>query len=127
MTGILAAFVIALVVAILFSPYRRNESLMPLIILFFVLFLAGLSAQFWIVPFGPVFLGVNWLGILFVVFIFALLFSAPPLHRRTIPANDTAEEPAVRALSAFVWIILFLLVISIAVGLFLSDSLLARP
>jgi hypothetical protein len=124
--GILGAFIIALMVAILFSPYKGQNSVMPLVILFLVLFAAGIAAQFWVVPFGPVFLGVAWFRILFIVLIFALLFSSPPPHRRISSASEAVNEPVVTAVSVFVWIILFILVAAIVIGLYYSDVLLAR-
>lgn len=119
--GVLAAFVIALIVAVLFSPYKRKDSVMPLVILFLVLFAAGVAAQFWIVPFGPVILGVAWFRILFIILIFALLFSASPPHRRT----KVAEEDTGSVVTAvFVWLILIILFIAIILGLYYSDAFL---
>jgi hypothetical protein len=125
--GILVSFVIALIVAVLFSPYKRGHSQMPLAIFFLVLFLSGLSAQFWVVPFGPVFYGVAWLRIFFIILVFALLFSSPPAHRK-IPAanaNQQTETPVLETIGAFIWILLLLLVISIVVGIFYSDNIIA--
>jgi len=120
--GILIAFVIALIAAFAFSPYKRGDSLMPFAILFLILFLSGLSSQFWIVPFGPQFMGVTWLRILLTVFVFALLISAPPTHRKL--SRVTEDDVTVPAISAFIWILLLLLVISIVAGLFYSEKLL---
>jgi len=123
MAGTLLAFIISMIMAILFSPYKRNKSLFPFAILCFVLFSAGLSAQFWVIPFGPLLFGVSWLRILFVVFIFALLFSSPALNRiPLVESREEAPEPGILALSLFIWIVLFLLVISIVVGLYYSES-----
>ncbi len=101
---------------------------MPLFILFLVLFLSGLSAQFWVVPFGPVFYGVAWVRILFIILVFALLFSSPPAHRKisTTDADQNIEQPILATFSAFIWLLLLLLVISIAVGIFYSDNFLAK-
>ncbi len=121
--GILGAFIIALFMAILFSPYKRNDSFVPLLILFLILFAAGIAAQFWIVPFGPVFWGVSWLRILFIIFIFALLFSAPAPHRRT-GITESADTPAAAAaIGALVWIVLIILVVAIVIGIYFSESL----
>lgn len=127
MFGIFAAFIIASIVAILFSPHKRTSSLLPLVVFFFVLFFAGLSAQFWVIPFGPVLWGVHWLRIAFVVLVFALLFSSPPAHRNAVSgdADEEGEQTLSGTFGAFVWILLILLVLSIAVGLFYSDTFLA--
>jgi len=121
--GVLGAFIIALFVAILFSPYKRSDSFMPLFILFLVLFAAGIAAQFWIVPFGPVFWGVSWLRILFIVFIFALLFSTPAPHRRSRVEDATDSAPAAAAIGILVWLILLVLIVAIIIGIYYSESL----
>jgi hypothetical protein len=125
--AILAAFLIALFVSVLFSsPYRsKGSSMAPLAIFFFVLFLAGIAGGYWIVPFGPVMWGIAWLPLLFIVFVVAILFSAPPLHQRTIatPGEETKMGGALAAVSIFTWILFVVLLIAIFAGIFQSHPL----
>lgn len=92
--SILAAFFIALFVSALFSsPYwSKGASMAPLAIFLFVLFLAGIAGGYWIVPFGPVMWGVEWLPLLSIIFVVAILFSAPPPHHRTIATSGEKTE-----------------------------------
>jgi hypothetical protein len=113
--ALLGILIIALVVTLLFSPYRSRDSLLPLLVLFLVLFFAGYAAQLWIVPFGPVMWGVSWLPVLFVVLIFALLFSAPPAHRR---AGGDEDMNATAVISIFIWLLLLILAGAIIFGLY---------
>lgn len=126
--GLLGALVLAILVALLFSPYKRRDSIMPLVIFFLVLFFSGLAAQFWVVPFGPVIWGVYWLPVIFIVLMFALLLSAPPAHRRPAPAKENSvTDPAVTAMSVFIWILLLVLAVAVIVGFYNSDTFIANP
>jgi len=118
--GIFGAFILALLIAFLFSPYKNRDSAAPLLILFLVLFFGGLAAQFWIVPFGPIVWGVSWFPIFFIILIFGLLFSAPPRHRRAFSTKDTQVNEAA-TISIFIWVLLLILAIAAIVGLYYSD------
>jgi hypothetical protein len=118
--GIFGAFILAVMVSLLFSPYKNRASIMPMLVLFFVLFFTGLAAQFWIVPFGPTWGGVAWFPILFSMFIFALLFSAPPHHRK-VPVANASSEAAASVISIFIWIILLILAIAVIAGFSISN------
>jgi len=110
--GILAVFIIALLISLLFSSgYRNRPSIVPFIIFFLVLFMAGLAGRFWIVPYGPLLWGVAWIPLFFLVLLFAFLFSAPPLHTRR---SDRAE--AAEAISIFVWLLFCVLLIAVIAG-----------
>lgn len=85
--------------------------------------MAGIAAQFWIISFGPVIWGVSWLPTLFVVVIFALLFSTPPMHKIVVKNESAATDPAVVAISIFIWTLLFILAAAIVIGVYSSDSL----
>ena len=78
-----------------------------------ILVLAGLAAEAWIEPVGPVAWGVAWVPTLFVIIIFALILAAaaPPRDRRmeTPPAEPSEEETAAVAIGGFFWILLILL------------------
>ena len=119
--GILAAIIIAILITLIFSPYKKGE-LGSLLIFFFVLFLSALAAQFWIVPFGPVLWGVTWLPIVFIVFIFALLFSTPPPTAKLKAELSPGEvATSANAVSIFVWLLFSLLLLAIVLGVYYSE------
>jgi hypothetical protein len=124
--GILAALCIALLVSAIFAPgYRRNGSITALFVFFFVLFLAGVAAQYWIVPFGPSYWGVYWFPNVFFVLLLALLFLSPTSYgnRKITTGGSSAEASAAAAvISAFVWLILIGLVIAIIAGYYRNSG-----
>jgi hypothetical protein len=117
--GILGSLLLAFVVSILFLPYRRNDPVAPLLFFFFILFMGGLAAQYWITPFGPVLWGVAWFPVLFVVLIFAMLFSITPSSRN---AADWPPEGAA-AIGVIAWILLVLLFVAAAFGIWYKPTL----
>jgi len=124
--SILAAFLIALFVVILFSSQYRSKgsSMAPLAIFFLILFLAGIAGGYWIVPFGPVMGGVAWLPLLFIIFVVAILFSASPPHQRTIATSgEKTKVGAFTAVGIFTWILFVVLLIAIFAGIFQSQPL----
>lgn len=124
--SILAAFLIALFFSVLFSsPYRsKGASMAPLALFFLVLFLAGIAGGYWIVPFGPVIWGVAWLPLLSIIFVVAILFSAPPPHQRTIASSgEKTEMGAFAAISIFTWILFVVLLIAVLAGIFQSHPI----
>ena len=120
--SILGALILALLISLLFSPGYRRGAYAPLLIFFFILFMAGIASQYWIPPFGPVWYGVSWIPMLFIILIFTLLFAAPsPYERRSITkTNDEkqAASTASAAISIYVWLIFIILFIAILVGHF---------
>jgi len=119
--GILGAFILAILVALLFSPNKSRDSIAPLMVLFFILFFAGLSAQFWIVPFGPVLWGVAWFPVFFIILIFALLFSVPPPRKKSLQGQGSEVDTTVPVIGVFVWILFIILAIAAIAGLYNSD------
>jgi hypothetical protein len=116
----LAAFVLALLISLLFLPSYKSRSspLAPLVIFFFILLMAGLAAQFWILPFGPVLLGVAWLPLLFILVIVTFLFAIPSPYQTA----KAKEEQNIVAINIFSWLILFVLFIALAIGYYTSTS-----
>ncbi len=119
--SIAAAFIIALLISMIFlSPtgYRRDRiAVVPVILFFTVLFMAGIAAQYWITPFGPIIWGVSWLPVLFMVLLFSILLSSPPVryHRRELAAGEPATGSA-EPISPLVWAMLVLLLTAIIIG-----------
>ena len=110
---ITAALVITLVITILFAIFSR-KSKRSLALFFIIIFLATWSGQLWIMPFGPVTLGITWVSLLvvplfFAFFIFALIPSVP------LSPDETEDQPY-KIFGAFSLIMLALLIISIVFG-----------
>src|SRR5258706_3315755 len=94
--SIFGVFILALLISLLFAPGYRRGSYSPLLIFFFILFLAGIASQYWITPFGPVWLGISWMPLLFIILIFAFLFAAPsPYERKNISKTEKQAVSAV--------------------------------
>lgn len=89
-----------------------------------ILILAGLVAEAWITPIGPVLWDFSWVTTLFVIFIFALLLAAASPPRTRSYTEAEAREPVTKeeleesresavALSIFFWILLIALLVVI--------------
>ena len=92
-----------------------------------VLILAGLAAEAWIEPFGPVYWDVAWVPTVFIILLFALLLAAatPPGTRRSrletseeVPPETSRGEAAYVAIGGFFWIFLIFLLIAAIWGIF---------
>lgn len=90
-----------------------------------ILILAGLAAEAWVTPFGPVFYDVAWFPTIFVILIFALILAAAsPSARRDVDTNTATTEPrttspAAVAFSVFFWFLLMFLFIAVIWGVFI--------
>jgi magnesium-transporting ATPase (P-type) len=117
---ILIAFVIALIVALAFSPREKGATVAPLIVFFLVLFFAALAGGYWITPFGPMIWGIAWMPLVFIVLIVAILFAAPSPYERTRTKATEVQQSAtgLAAVGALTWIILFTLLIAILAGIY---------
>ncbi len=113
-----AAFILALLVSLLFAVRsRKGASLTQALVFFFILFMAGIAGQYWIIPFGPVLWGVSWMPLLFIVLIVTLLFASP--SPRQHPVKETENDRSVQGavvISLLLWILLLLLLIAVVVG-----------
>lgn len=112
--SIVAVFFLALFISLFFLPrYKgKDSSYAPLIVFFFVLFLAGLASQHWITPIGPVYWGIPWLPLIFVLLIFTFLFAAPSPWQHSKNNVNGQPSPSTAAISIFFWLLLFLLIIA---------------
>jgi hypothetical protein len=116
--SIFGIFIIALIMSFAFSPYKKNNPVAPLILLFFILLLSGLAAQYWVIPFGPRGWGISWLPVLIMMFVFGLLFSSPSRRSKKVVNVEQQEEVASDAIGVFVWIILFILLAVVIAGIY---------
>ena len=119
----LVAFILAFLISLGFSrSYRGESSGMPVIFTFVLLMLAGLAAQYWVMPFGPVVWGISWMPLVATVVIFAVLLIMPsPYQGRTIREKKEAAQSEVKAaaaISIFMWILLALLSVAVLIGYF---------
>ena len=112
---ILLTILIAVVIGILFYYLFRSTgpwgSLWSFLL---ILILAGVAAEAWIEPVGPVFYDVAWVPTLFVIILFALFLAAasPPRDRRIArspEAEPSEEEGAAVAVGIFFWIFMLVL------------------
>ena len=113
----------ALFVLLMFSPrYIKGASIVPVLVFFLVLFLAGVASRYWIMPFGPVIYGVSWVSMLIIILLVALLFSAPsPYHKKPKKDETNIEEASsTAAIGALVWILLSVLIALIIAGMYLK-------
>ena len=118
---IVAAFILALLLSLLFVPDFRRGAFGSFVIFFFILFMGGIFTQYWIIPFGPVWWGVTWMPLLFIllIFTFLLVIPSPYERRRMIKTNESnTEENASAAISIFVWLVFTILLIAILIGIF---------
>ena len=88
-----------------------------------ILILAGLAAELWIEPVGPVYYNVAWVPTLFVILLFALILSAATPSRRrvrgtTVSERKEIESSGVLGLGIFFWFFLFFLIIAIGWGFY---------
>jgi hypothetical protein len=121
--SIIAALALALLISMLFSMTygKRNRKWTPVIYLFFILFMAGIAGQYWIVPMGPSFYGIYWVPLFFIVTIFALLFTAPFHSKRKINPGEgdpAASDTASISINAFTWLLVILLMVAILFGIY---------
>ena len=88
---------------------------------FLVILLAAWAGGLWISPAGPVFIGMYWLPVILVAFIFALLLAAvTPRGSRssveTISEVRQQEAKAERAFDVFFWVLIISLAAVILLG-----------
>ena len=120
--GIIAALIIAVILTGVFSSrYRGGTSVLPLVIFFFILFLAALTGQYWVSPFGPVVWGVAWVPIILITIIFAFLLTAVDSRKKKkyFPTKgELKQEETVAAVTigVFTWIVLVALLIAAITG-----------
>jgi hypothetical protein len=110
------ALIITLIIMLIVSLFSKRP-MRGLWIFFLIVFLATWAGPLWITPFGPLVWGVAWLPMFLISFFFWFLILAliPPLPPPSTNTT-TAEEASFAAIGLFYWIILILLIASIAIG-----------
>src|ERR1700752_3103338 len=104
--SILIAFILALLLVVLFAAVSKDYAVTPLVIFFLILFLSGIAGNYWIVPFGPLVWGVSWMPVFFFVLIVALLLASTSPFAGSMSKNNKAGDMAASSvMSVFVWLI----------------------
>ncbi len=115
------AFLVALVIALIFAYGFRRRGLWPGFLLFFlIVFLFTWAGGVWVTPFGPQYAGVHWLPFLIVALVIAFLIAAaiPPSYTR--PRTSESEDlrtARAREVSHFLGIFFWILVAVLLVAL----------
>lgn len=116
----IAALAVAALLTVVFAAtHRRDASRAGRWVFFALVFLFGIAGGIWTAPYGPLYWGVPWFGIIFWSLLVALLLAATtmPSSRRArgvITSSEAEETPLV--LGVVFWMLIVLLVIAIAVG-----------
>jgi len=119
---LLSALFSSLLLTGIFCALLRTKGPWSSIVLFFlVIFLASWAGGAWLIPFGPVLLGIHFFPFLLVGLIFALLLAAAaPLEQEGSAGEhvDPQEKRRERvtaaiALSLFFWLLIGTLLVSI--------------
>ena len=129
----LGEFLFALVMAVLFTlifavGLKRQGPWSAWWTFFLIILLAGWAGGLWISPVGPTFIGIYWVPIILVAFIFAVLLAAvaPPSTQKskveTISQVKEEEAAAEKALDIFFWVLLVILIIAIILGYFTTTT-----
>lgn len=110
--------------SVFFYGFRRRGPWGSFWSFLMVIFLGILLFDIWTEPVGPIWYGVGWIDLLFIGLIFALLLSASSptdpkrTYRSTTPEEAEAEAGAsVIAIGVFFWLLIILLITSIAIGI----------
>lgn len=120
---VLFAFLMALLFTAVFTwGFERRGPWSSVLVFFLIVFLAAWAGSLWLSPAGPAFLGIFWVPIVAVAFIFAVLLSAALPHRpptqevETISQVEREEQAKERVFDAFFWVLLAGFVIVIILG-----------
>lgn len=119
----LFALVMALLFTLIFTlGFERRGPWSSIVVFFLVVFLAAWAGSLWISPAGPAFVGIFWVPIVAVAFIFAVLLSTlfprrpPTQHVETISQVKQEEKVRERVYDAFFWMLLIGLAVIILLG-----------
>jgi hypothetical protein len=119
----LFALVMALLFTLIFTMgFQRRGPWSSIVVFFLVVFLAAWAGSLWISPAGPAFVGIFWVPIVAVAFIFAVLLSTllprrpPTQHVETISQVKQEEKARERIYDAFFWMLVIGLAVIILLG-----------
>jgi small-conductance mechanosensitive channel len=108
-----AALITALFITLFISSLSKRSS-RQFAVFFILIFLAIWSGQLWITPVGPVTRGIAWIPLI-VIAIFFTMIAIALLPAATIKkTRENEDEIEEEALGLVFWIILLILILSIA-------------
>ena len=119
---LLFALAIGLLLTVIFSAgFRRTGPWGLWWVFLLIVFLAAWTGAVWVRPIGAPLFGVNWLPLVFMGVLFALLLAAippatPPRTRAQAVAQAETEEAVAVAFGAFFWILLVGLLVTVLLG-----------
>ncbi|HTB06318.1 MAG TPA: hypothetical protein VK806_05135 [Bacteroidia bacterium] len=115
-SGIVAAFLIALLISLIFSVgFKHNGPWGTIWLFFVVIFLLLWAGQLWLIPFGPNISGTSWLSLLLLGLIFAFALVAPSISKPNKQKDDVVA-PVITTIGTFFWCLIILLLLAIASG-----------
>jgi hypothetical protein len=119
-----AALVVTLIVTFIISVFSKRR-IKSLWVIFILIFLATWTGQLWITPVGPSSGGVAWIplavtALIILFFILAIIPVVPKVNK-----EGEVEDGPLIAIGIFFWIMIVLLIFSIAVGYYRSNALIA--
>ena len=118
---ILFAFVLGLLLALLFGALFGDRERIPgFVVVFLLFFLFAWAGSLWIGPYGPAILGVYWLPGLVVTLLIFLLIGAiaerSPRHYREVQAEIEAKQETEKYLGMAFWVLIAALVVAIIIA-----------
>ncbi len=123
------AFFMAFLFTLIFAVgLQRRGPWASLWAFFLVIFLAAWAGGLWISPAGPLFVGIYWLPIILVAFVFAVLLAGVGRPGRPQPKVETItevkeEETAVeKVFDVFFWLLLISLILIIVLGYIVPEK-----
>jgi hypothetical protein len=118
----LFALAIGLLLTVIFGAgFRRTGPWGAWWAFLLIVFLAAWVGGVWVRPIGAPLFGVNWLPLLFMGALFALLLASvvpasPPRTRAEAVVRAETEEAVAVAFGAFFWILLVGLLVAVLLG-----------
>jgi hypothetical protein len=117
-----AALVVTGIIIFIVSLFSKR-SMRSLWLVFVLIFLATWSGQLWITPANAMAGNVAWIPLLVIalIFLFVLLAVIPAVP--DIKKDGEVEEGPLIAIGIFFWILIVLLIFSIALGYYRTGSI----
>jgi hypothetical protein len=122
---IFVSFIISFVFSLFFVVLYRNKPISPswVIVFFLLLFMSGLAAQYWVIPFGPTIYGIHWMPILTVILIITFLFASPSPQQRSSMSGEKEPVALFPVVSAFyMWMVLIILLLAVIIGIYTNPT-----
>lgn len=121
---LLFAFIIGLLLAVIFAGVSRRKEWNLFWMFFLIIFLGSWAGGMWIRPFGPPVYDVYWMPVLFAGVLIALLLVTllPPPRRESsdtvelVEAGEEASGSDSIVFGFFFWLLITVLIVTIVAG-----------